>query len=182
MDHQPIIAKAMEYGSRCHRECNHLYDGHPYDAHLMNVAFWVRIYSEGLSGEEKLNLVAAAFAHDVIEDCRQTYSDVKRELGETIAELVYAVTNEKGRNRHERESDKYFADMKLVPHATLLKICDRIANFDYSIRTGSSKARMYYNDMARFLDLCDAGDYYPDAVDHLINLSIRYEINRQNKE
>ena len=165
----------MEYGSRCHRECNHLYDGQPYIAHLAHVASLVRLYACHLSEEEKLNLVAAAFAHDVIEDCRQTYSDVKRELGETVAELVYAVTNEKGRNRHERESDKYFADMKLVPHATLLKICDRIANFDYSIRTGSSKAKMYYNEQAKFINA--VGYDYPDAVDHLINLSIRYETN-----
>ena len=37
--------------------------------------------------------------HDVIEDARQIYNDVRQQLGETVAELAYSLTNEKGRNR-----------------------------------------------------------------------------------
>jgi (p)ppGpp synthase/HD superfamily hydrolase len=43
-------------------------------------------------------VLAAVWTHDVIEDCRQSYSDVKKALGESVAEIVYALTNEKGKN------------------------------------------------------------------------------------
>jgi ATP phosphoribosyltransferase regulatory subunit HisZ len=60
-------------------------------------------------------LYFAALFHDSIEDARLTYNDVlsiaKEYMTEGYAkastEIVYALTNEKGRNRKERANEKY---------------------------------------------------------------------------
>ena len=89
--------------------------------------------------------------HDVIEDCRQTYNDVKTKTNEAVAELAYALTNEKGRTRKERANDKYYEGIKQTPFATFIKVCDRIANYEYSKQQGSRMAEMYEKEMSGFV-------------------------------
>lgn len=138
-----LIDKAREYAIRCHRETNHLYDGQPYEVHLEMVYKYALKHSSHLDKDLREAVLAGAWVHDVIEDCRQTYNDVKQATNEQVAELAYALTNEKGKNRRERANDKYYQEMHLVPGATLLKACDRLANLSWSIKTGSRMLEMY---------------------------------------
>jgi hypothetical protein len=43
----------------------------------------------------------ACWGHDTIEDTRTSYNDAANHLGKDAADIVYAVTNEKGKNRAE---------------------------------------------------------------------------------
>lgn len=138
-----IIDTAREYAIRCHSETNHLYDGKPYAVHLNYVYSEAKKFCHLIPTEHRDNFLAAAWVHDVIEDCRQTYNDVKNATNKEVAELAYALTNEKGKNRKERASVKYYNEIKKVPYAVLLKVCDRLANFKYSIESGSRMAAMY---------------------------------------
>lgn len=102
--------------------------------------------------EEERNLAyAACFTHDVIEDCRQTYNDVKSVCGETVAEMTYAVSTEKGKTRKERANLKYYNDMVLVKNSPYLKLCDRLANITYSKQTGSSMFDAYKKEHKDFV-------------------------------
>jgi (p)ppGpp synthase/HD superfamily hydrolase len=38
----------------------------------------------------------ACWGHDLIEDTRVSYNDVKEHLGQEAADIIYALTNEKG--------------------------------------------------------------------------------------
>lgn len=138
-----LIDKAREYATRCHRDVNHLYDSQPYEVHLELVYKYAVKHSFDLEEDLREAVLAGAWVHDVIEDCRQTYNDVKQATNEQVAELAYALTNEKGKNRRERANDKYYREMHLVPGATLLKACDRLANLSWSIKTGSRMLEMY---------------------------------------
>lgn len=100
--------------------------------------------------EEQQNVLDSCWTHDVIEDCRQTYNDVREATNERVAEITYALTNEKGKNRAQRGSSKYYEEMKLVPGAVFVKICDRIANYTYSVSQGSKMAKMYEREMYGF--------------------------------
>lgn len=160
-----IVDKAKEYAIKCHSETNHLYDGKPYEVHLAMVFRNAIQYSHLVPVGQQSNFLAAAWVHDVIEDCRQTYNDVLSATNKEVADLAYALTNEKGKSRKERANGKYYAEMRRTPNAVLLKICDRIANLTYSIDSGSRMAQIYAKENESFMtDLddrsCDEAFFY----------------------
>jgi len=139
-----LISKARAYATLKHFETNHKYDGQPYDVHLMMVYEFACKYIHLLPDNGTVSdVLAAAWVHDVIEDTRQTYNDVKNVLGERVADLAYALTNEKGKNRKERANDKYYEGIRNTPFATYLKICDRMANVTYSKQHKSNMLNGY---------------------------------------
>ena len=133
-----ISDKAEAYASRLHAETNHTYDGKPYTVHLKMVVAAAEEFMHPAFTEAQRDLVlAGCWTHDVIEDCRETYNDVKAELNVEVAELAYALTNEKGKNRKERANDKYYAGIRATPLAAFVKMCDRVANVRYSLQKNS---------------------------------------------
>ena len=98
--------------------------------------------------EDVLN---AVWLHDTIEDCRLTYNDILKISNEEVADLVYALTNEKGKNRAERANNKYYKGIRDLEYATFIKICDRLANVIYSRDTKSRMFDVYKNENEKFL-------------------------------
>ncbi len=82
--------------------------------------------------EDRIKVISACWLHDTIEDCRVTYNDLKEETSVFMADMVYAVSNEKGKTRKERANDRYYEGIRNQKYATFIKLCDRIANATYS--------------------------------------------------
>jgi (p)ppGpp synthase/HD superfamily hydrolase len=147
-----IIEKSKQYAIECHGSTGHQYDGKPYDYHLRMV------YEAGLKfihlipEKERDNVLASCWVHDCIEDCRQTYNDVKNATNESVAELAYALTNEKGKTRKERANDKYYQGIRETPYAIFVKVCDRIANVEHSKQQGSRMIEMYSKENKNFTE------------------------------
>jgi len=102
--------------------------------------------------EDDENLLISAWLHDTIEDTPVTYQDIKREFNIEIAEIVYAVTDELGRNRKERKK-KTYPKIKENPKATIIKLADRIANIEFSVKGvfgNPSKLKMYQKEHEEF--------------------------------
>ena len=159
-----------------HDNTNHKYNGLPYWFHLQEVFYITRdninVWN-GVSQDKSVTtdeLLKAAWLHDIIEDCRYTYNDVKSIAGETVAEIVYAVTNEKGRNRAERGNDKYYDMIRSTPGAQYIKICDRIANTEYSKKSGSKMFEMYCKELPDFLEKVDPTRKYGGLLNKLISI------------
>lgn len=142
-----------------HRKTNHMYSEYlPYEFHLRMVNQVAQDFKHLLddskdyySGEVNLPpheikvtlrdaCLIAVWGHDTIEDTRVSYTDVKIHLGQEVADIIYAVTNEKGRNRAERANITYYQGIRETPGAVFVKLCDRIANVQYSKMT---KSRMF---------------------------------------
>jgi (p)ppGpp synthase/HD superfamily hydrolase len=152
------IDSIKEYGKECHSSTNHLYDGNPYSVHLELVFKFACEFSH-LITEEKIHVaLASAWTHDTIEDTRQTYNDVKKACGEEVAEVVYALTNEKGKNRKERANDKYYLEMRKNKIAVYVKLCDRLANLEYSSKSGSRMSDLYKKEHEGFVSKL----YFPE--------------------
>lgn len=163
----------IEWCKQQHRNTNHLYDNYlPYEFHLNMVANVANRFLN-LPPNQWSDLVIACYGHDLIEDTRNTYNDVKESLGEYVADIIYAVTNEKGKNRKQRANDKYYNDILDTPGATFVKLCDRIANIEYSKMTHSKMFEMYKKENNDFMMLMNGFDksdtYYPMFV-HLVNI------------
>lgn len=148
-----------------HDDTHHLYDGHPYSHHLSMVADAVMRFGHDVIENEAdvLPVMFAAFFHDSIEDARMTYNDVTHEAEKymskeqafTAAEIVYAVTNDKGRTRAERAGEKYYAGIRETPFAPFIKLCDRHANMVYSFaganESNNHMHRVYQSEWPHFL-------------------------------
>ena len=162
----------MSYKEWCleqHRKTNHMYSEYlPYEFHLRMVYQAAVDFKELLDdtkdyytgesfrgpNQDQVTLRTAAlratWAHDLIEDCRVSYNDVKSHLGQEAADIVYAVTNEKGKNRAERANEKYYQGIRKTPGAVFVKLCDRIANGQYSKMTKSRMFEMYSKENPKF--------------------------------
>ena len=125
------IEEIREHAHMLHDSVNQRYDeNHPYSVHLDMVADLVLKYGHLVCQQEAdvLPLLFGAFYHDSIEDARMTYNDVKKgaslfmndEQAYMAAEMVYALTNEKGRTRAERSNDRYYAGIRETPYAPFL--------------------------------------------------------------
>lgn len=164
------IAKAKKFATDLHNKRNLTYgEGLEYSYHLNMVANTVHdnftlinhnIYEEMefmliLSNIDKFDMLITleqiAWLHDTIEDCAITYNDLKQEFGEFIADCVYDLSNELGKNRKERH-EKTAPKIAKNPFAVYVKLCDRIANMEYSISTGSSMAKKYYAERDEFIE------------------------------
>jgi (p)ppGpp synthase/HD superfamily hydrolase len=169
-----MIEKAKNYAIECHNTTGHLYDGKPYEIHLQMVFDTAKKFIYLIPAEAQENVLAACWVHDVIEDCRQTYNDVKAKTNETIAELAYALTNEKGKTRKERANNKYYKDIRETPFATFIKVCDRIANYEYSKQQGSRMAELYEKEMSHFLNIL-----YDAKYEYLFNYLMSIKFNKK---
>jgi (p)ppGpp synthase/HD superfamily hydrolase len=156
-----MIEKEIKWVIAQHEGTNHMYDTYlPYEFHLRMVANMARKFMHLMVPKNELhpghpmfiNLVLGAWGHDLIEDTRVSYNDVKETLGGEVAEIVYAVTNEKGKNRAERGNQKYYDGICAIPEARFIKFCDRIANVQYSKMTGSRMFEMYKKENKGFME------------------------------
>lgn len=139
-----------------HISTNHLYDDYlPYEYHLRSVVEIYEKFKHLLPPEWREDCRIACWGHDLIEDTRVSYNDVKKMLNKSVADIIFAVTNEKGKNRKERANEKYYEGIRNTPGAVFVKLCDRIANVEYSLKTRSRMADLYRKENPEFLKALD---------------------------
>lgn len=131
----PQVQFAKMFAKGAHIGQTH--SGRPFWCHLEDVANTLESYN--LATRE---LLCAAWLHDTIEDTPTTYQDLKQLFGEEIAELVWAVTDEMGRNRKERK-EKSHAKNFATRESTILKLADLYVNVKAAIDYESKKIKMY---------------------------------------
>ena len=137
----------------------------PYGYHLDMVARYAADYGHEVLADaaDLLPLLFGAYFHDSIEDARLSYNDGTRRAAAFMndaqaymaAEIVYALTNDKGRTRSERAGERYYAGIRATPYAPFVKLCDRAANTAFSARAadgGNSRmSKIYANEWPHFL-------------------------------
>lgn len=106
----------------------------------------------------KLLVQLALEGHDLEEDARMTYNDVRKEVNNIlgnyeaatfVADIIHCVTDEKGKTREFRKSDKYYRELYLNKYAVFVKLCDIAANTLYSKLVRSSMYEKYKKEFPR---------------------------------
>ena len=133
----PQYQDTADYAGNLHAQRRLFYHGQPYRVHLEAVY-------DILEPHFGLNrvIMKAALCHDLLEDTAITYNDLVQQVGADVADVVYDVTNELGRNRRERAARTY-PKTAANPLAVIVKVADRIANTQYSAGTGSGMHAKY---------------------------------------
>jgi len=145
------VAEFRVFAIAEHKKAGKLYDGQPYEVHLDMVAGKIKKYSRyipgGINGLAPIEM--AAYGHDLIEDCGLTYNDIKKVAGENVARIILNVSDVPGEDRTERFL-LTCVKTRRDASAIYLKICDRMANTEYSIQNGSSMSKKYQKEYAMF--------------------------------
>lgn len=164
---EEAIQSGIDWIVNKHSSTNHTYGnfGTPYEFHLYLTSKEFDKYSDVLDGvwvkdplvyaplatDFKEGVYLACWGHDLIEDTRTSYNEAVKVLGRGVADIIYAVTNDKGRNRYERAGEKYYRGIAETPGATFVKLCDRLANLKYSALTRSKMMNVYQREQESFL-------------------------------
>lgn len=163
LEQKEELKAIKERASKLHESVNQTYGGKPYSHHLCMVAETMDRHIEELNNpnyELYKVLYFASMFHDSIEDARLTYNDVAKialkymnlDDATWATEIVYALTNEKGRTRKERANEKYYKGIRDTPYAPFIKICDRIANMKHSKEVGNRMFHTYKKELPEFLN------------------------------
>jgi (p)ppGpp synthase/HD superfamily hydrolase len=145
-------SRIINFAIEAHNKTNHLYDGKPYSVHLSMVALNAVRFIDCIPTQNQNDVILACWLHETIENCRLTYNDIKQVAGETVANIVYAVTNEKGKNRKERANDVYYDGIRKTMWAKYVKLCDRLANVQYSYDNMSKMYDVYQDENDAFIE------------------------------
>ncbi len=159
-----------QYAISKHKEVNQTYDGHCYSLHLSLVAAqaakWFYIIYPKITSDIREIVIGAAWCHDIIEDTHETFNDLCKATCDVVepkdnllGNIVYAVTNLKGRNRSERANSFYYKGIREQQYASFVKLCDRLGNGYYSKATNSRQFKMYQKEHHNFIQqLCNYED------------------------
>ena len=167
-----VIEQIKESAHALHASVNQTYDKvHPYGFHLDMVADSVYKFGHLVCATEAdvVPLFFGAYYHDSMEDARQTYNDVMRTAKKWMSddqalmatEIVYALTNDKGRTRAERAGEKYYRSIRETAYAPFVKLADRLANVTHSFTHGNEAnvhmKQVYQSELPHFLEAINAG-------------------------
>lgn len=161
-------------------DCNQKYDKvYPYSLHLKAVVAQVKKYSRLFPSTVEINAVdpkrfftnrdywlkdleLAGAGHDLIEDARLTYNDVKNLFNPFVADIIYSCTELRGKNRSERHGEVYFLILSEERWAVFIKLCDIIANTLYSLLTNSRMYKIYQKEFSNiYNELHKPGEFEP---------------------
>lgn len=122
-----LVQSAKDYAFAMHKN---RYGKHPYSHHLNMVVDELLEVIECIDKEKQPILIAAAYLHDVVEDCPETnISIIEDRFGKKVSDIVCALTN----HTSKRVSAEYYEKIAENPLAQIIKLCDRIANVSYCL-------------------------------------------------
>ena len=141
--YKDVIERIRQSAHDLHQSVNQTYGKNlPYGYHLDMVAGEAIEFGHLVCVDEAdvVPMMFGAYYHDSIEDARLSYNDVMKRAKTFMddsqallaTEIVYALTNEKGRTREERADERYYKGIRETPYAPFMKLCDRVANITFS--------------------------------------------------
>ena len=137
------IKETLIYANDAH--CMQSYGKYPYIYHLK------KTLEVAQSFDYANDILTACILHDILEDTNINMKTLIVKYGFDVTKLVYLVTNKPGKNRLEKHN-KTYPGIKNNWKAIAIKLCDRIANIEESIKTKSSLLKMYLKEHEYFVN------------------------------
>lgn len=109
--------KAKNFAQQAHGDTLDDSGNNYFIAHVLQVALLV----EMVTNDE--DVIAAAYLHDVVEDCGVTHELLVREFNKRVADLVLEVTHD-----GEKDSYGYYFPRLETRDGILIKFADRLSN------------------------------------------------------
>lgn len=136
------VTKAREFAAVAHG--HQMYGDKPYTYHL-DAVYDILV----AAGVTDIGVLTAAYLHDTVEDTLVSLEMIRLEFGLRVATTVHALTDEPGANRKERKA-KTYPKIRGNYDAVLVKLADRIANVEFSMKTNEGLYKMYQKENEEF--------------------------------
>lgn len=164
LDCTMMYQKAILFAIDAHKDQK--YGDLPYISHLMNASMvGTRFGFSVTDPTDGIYVHCGIILHDSMEDAGVKHRDIKANFGERVAEMVYCLTDEIGRNRKERH-EKTYPKIRANDDAVIGKLCDRITNAEFSAKERSRQMDMYRTEHPEFRTALFTGKHQ-DMWDHL---------------
>lgn len=154
-----IIERAKSFAFKAHKGQVRKYTGNPYIDHPYNVA--MTISERGYSHE----MVAAAWLHDVVEDCGISLGDIYFQFGAAVCVLVEMLTDVSVKgdgNRKQRKANDLAHTALASPQAKTIKLADIYDNLHaMPVETNAecnAFSKTYFKEIAALLEVLKDGD------------------------
>jgi (p)ppGpp synthase/HD superfamily hydrolase len=129
MSKDMLVCDAMSFARECHKGQMRKYGGREYIKHPQEVAALVSLMRDATDEE-----IAAAWLHDVVEDCAVPIGEIQRRFGDKVAAIVWDLTNEFTKSgypqmkRTVRKVEEHRRICKLPDDSLRIKLIDRFCN------------------------------------------------------
>lgn len=128
--------RAIAFAAQAHIKQVRKYTGEPYIYHPLEVAGIVyyeslKHYFVGAEVRRHPEMIAAAVLHDVVEDCGVTFTELEREFGTDVSDLVFWLSDCVEHTRGNRATRKRLEAIRLgcAPlFAKIVKLADLCSN------------------------------------------------------
>lgn len=162
-----VTHKSKLLATIAHGSCGHIrrYSGQDYIVHPIQVADTLIAYGFG----DDLNLIAAAYCHDVVEDTDLGCDFLEAELNIDVANIVFDVTNPSKDFPHLYRKARKAMDLEHLTHAAVrskaLKLADVLCNAPDIISEDPKFAKVWVVEALRVVDVCRDGseDLYKEV-------------------
>ena len=144
-----IISKVKKFVEDECKKPTSKYGYEPFTFHFVPMVRHAKELADKLGGDKEV-IVLAAWLHDIIEDTSITFQEVFYEFGRHVARIVFACTDEPGKNRRERHERTYPKLMAAGRDAIAVKLADRIANMEHSLQYNHGMFKMYQKEYPEF--------------------------------
>lgn len=162
---QQLIDYACRYATEAHGDQKRNYTGEPYVVHPIAVAETVALYTPDV------DVICAAFLHDVVEDTDRTLADIKKAFGYRTSVFVEEVTDidkpEDG-NRAFRKAMNRAHLAKASPQGQTIKLADLIDNTTSIIKYDRNFAKVYMKEKAELLKVLTKGEGHLQVIANAI--------------
>lgn len=162
-----LIIKAAQYADEKHAGQSRKYNNRPYITHPIRVAGRVATHKFATG-----KLVAAAFLHDVVEDCGASLDEIRTYFGPTVTHYVSSLTNPP-RVPGVRRADRKAADRQRLKsidnECKVVKLIDRIDNL-LEMDWSDGFAKLYAEESLLLLEaISDADESLAEELKSIAN-------------
>ena len=148
-----VAAEALAFATKAHAGQVRKYTGEPYINHPVDVAEIVKTVPHTEA------MIAAAYLHDVVEDCGVLRAEITARFGVDVSDLVYWLTDVSigvKANRKERKAMDRAHIAQAPDAAKTIKLADLIDNTRTIAALDPDFWRVYRREKIALLDvLCD---------------------------
>jgi GTP diphosphokinase / guanosine-3',5'-bis(diphosphate) 3'-diphosphatase len=147
-----LAYKAMVFAMEAHKNQKRKYTGNPYTDHLAEVAGIVATI------DNSNEVIAAAWLHDVIEDCGVNEKDLNILFGNTVSFWVKLLSDTETGNRAERKRKSRERLSESPACVQNIKVADLISNTSSIVQHDHKFAKVYLEEKRLLLDVLKAAD------------------------
>lgn len=160
------MERAFNFAALVHQEQQRKYTNEPYIYHPINVGdILYKCAERWQMVHASREMLIAALLHDTVEDCGVSFTEIEKQFGKDVRDLVFWLTDVCQPHWGNRATRKGLEAIRLAAapvRAKIVKLCDLISNTQSIVAHDPDFARIYCQEKRQVL----SGLHYHPEVEY----------------